>query len=79
MSIFKKVPPKACPKCGNADGWHLLTIDPSPSYVNDAASVNPFSSAPIRNTFGQNLTRTAGKKGNSVRYHCDGCGYEKTY
>ena len=23
MSLFKKTPPKACPKCGRADGWHI--------------------------------------------------------
>ena len=35
--------------------------------------------APIRNTFGQNLTGTMGKKSGKLRYHCDSCGYEKAY
>ena len=24
MALFRKDPPKACPKCGKADGWHIL-------------------------------------------------------
>ena len=28
---------------------------------------------------GQNLTGTMGKKSKKLRYHCDSCGYEKTY
>ena len=48
-------------------------------YANQASAVNSFSSAPIRNTFGQNLTGTMGKKSKKLRYHCDSCGYEKMY
>ncbi len=25
MALFKKDPPKACPKCGKADGWHITS------------------------------------------------------
>ena len=79
MSLFKKEPPMACPKCGKADGWHLMPIEAPQDYVNTASAVNSFSSAPIRNTFGQNLTGTMGKKSKKLRYHCDSCGYEKAY
>ena len=79
MSIFKKEPPKVCPKCGKADGWHMLPIETSQDYVNTASAVNPFASEPIRKTFGQNMTSTMGKKSKKLRYHCDNCGYEKTY
>ena len=78
MSLFKKDPPAACPKCGKADGWRCLMNSPPQSYVSGAAAVNPFSSAPIRNTFGQNLTgmKSRSKK---LRYHCDSCGFEKSF
>ena len=79
MSFFKQEPPKACPKCGKADGWRVLPSETPQDYVNPAAAVNSFSSAPIRNTFSQNLTGTMGKKSKKLRYHCDSCGYEKAY
>ena len=77
--FFKKDPPKACPKCGKADGWRALPEAVQQDYANTAAAVNPFSSAPIRGTFGQNLTGTVGRKSQKIRYHCDSCGYEKNY
>ena len=79
MKLFRKDPPAACPKCGKADGWRMLPIEMPQDYANQASAVNSFSSAPIRNTFGQNLTGTMGKKSKKLRYHCDCCGYEKTY
>ncbi len=79
MSLFRKEPPKVCPKCGKEDGWHMLPIETTQDYVNTSSAVNPFSSAPIRNTFGQNMTSTMGKKSKKLRYRCDNCGYEKEY
>ena len=77
--MFKKrLPPTACPKCGKADGWHLVQQEQSYNDVTSSSAVNPFSSAPIRNTFGQNLTRTRGKS-KKLRYRCDNCGCEKDY
>ncbi len=78
MSIFKKEAPRACPKCGKADGWRAL---PEETYGggNAAAAVNPFSPTPIRNTFGQNLSGAAGGRSKKIRFHCQNCGYEKTY
>ena len=77
--FFKKNPPKACPKCGKADGWRALPAEPAEDYVNPSAAVNPFASAPIRGTFGQNMTGTVGRKSKKIRFHCDGCGFEKSY
>ena len=79
MSLFSKKIPTACPKCGKADGWRALPIEAPQDYVNTASAVNSFSSAPIRNTFGQNMTGTVGRKSKKLRYHCDNCGYEKAY
>lgn len=79
MSFFRQEPPKTCPKCGKADGWRVLPSETPQDYVNPASAVNSFSSAPIRNTFSQNLTGTMGKKSKKLRYHCDSCGYEKAY
>ena len=77
--FFKKNPPKACPKCGKEDGWRVLVDEEPQEYVSQAAAVNPFSAAPIRGTFGQNLTGVVGKKGRKLRYRCDNCGFEKAY
>ena len=77
MGLFRKNPPSACPKCGNS-AWHCVLSDAPHSAVSSAAAVNSFSSAPIRNTFGQNLTGTKGQS-KKLRYRCDSCGYEKAY
>ncbi len=80
MSLFKKKIPAACPKCGKADGWHVLPEEPTDSYVlNTAAAVNSFSPAPIRGTFGQNMTAGVGKRSKKLRYQCDSCGCQRTY
>ncbi len=68
MALFKKNPPAACPKCGKADGWRVLTAEASLDYVNQGSAVNSFS-----------LTGAMGKKSSKLRYHCDSCGYEKAY
>ena len=62
MKLFRKDPPAACPKCGKADGWRMLPIEMPQDYANQASAVNSFSSAPIRNTFSQNLTGAMGKR-----------------
>ena len=80
MSLFgAKNPPKACPKCGKADGWHVLPSETPQNDSNAAEAVNPFSPAPIRGTFGQSLTGTMGKKSKKIRCRCDNCGFEKSY
>ena len=78
MGLFTKAIPKACPKCGKADGWRCLPAEPVQNNVTGARAVNPFSPAPIRGSFGMNL---AGNMGQSkrIRYHCDNCGFEKTF
>ena len=77
--FFRKDPPAACPKCGNRNGWRVLPAEAPQDYVNPASAVNQFSAAPIRGTFSQNLTGTVGRKSRKLRYHCDHCGFEKTY
>ena len=78
MCIFKKEAPSKCPKCGKADSWHVVRNEPDYNQVTSANAVNSFSSAPIRGTFGQNVT---GNKGRSKKllYRCDNCGCEKRY
>ena len=78
MKLFKKDPPTACPKCGKSDGWRLVVSDTPLSAEVNAASVNPFSTAPIRGSFGQNLTGMRGRS-KKLCYHCNNCGYEKSY
>ena len=78
MSIFSKKIPATCPKCGKAAGWHPVKEENTYNEVTSARAVNSFSSAPIRNTFGQNLTRTGGSR-KKLKYCCNNCGYEKSY
>ena len=40
--FFKKDPPKACPKCGKADGWRALPEAVQQDYVNTSGAVIPF-------------------------------------
>ena len=78
MRLFRKDPPAACPKCGKSDGWRCMPSDAFQSAASSAAAVNPFSSAPIRNTFGQNMTGMRGR-GKKLHYQCSNCGYGKDY
>ena len=79
MNLFGRKPPKACPKCGEAGGWRCVVDDGLPSAQMSAQAVNPFSSAPIRSPFGQNMTATMGQKKSRTRYRCENCGYEKRF
>lgn len=78
MGLFRKNPPAACPKCGKSDGWRCVVSDAPQSAEVNAAPVNSFASAPIRGTFGQNLTGMRGQS-RKLRYSCSNCGYGKTY
>lgn len=77
MALFKKDPPKACPKCGKADGWHIRDNEGSAVDFGDrfretlrpgGFSSNQFTDMRIQNNRTGVLT-----------YHCDQCGYEKAY
>ena len=78
MFFFKTNPPKACPKCGNGDAWRCVVSDMSQSAAANAAPVNAMTSNPVRGSIGASVT---GWKGQSkrLRYHCDHCGFEKSY
>ena len=78
MGLFRKSPPAVCPKCGKADGWRCALSDMPQSMEVNAAPVNSFTVAPIRGSFGQNMTRMNGQR-KRARYHCDNCGYEKVF
>ncbi len=77
MGLFQKEPPKACPKCGKADGWRCMPDDTPQSNAADAGMGNPFyldsQRDPMFNSMGGYAPKT------SYRYCCDNCGYEKTY
>ena len=84
MNIFRKDPPACCPKCGEKDGWHQLPAETEEYTDPGALAGNPFSAAPIRGTFAQNLTspdpaRRQAEKRRKVRYACSKCGYLKSY
>ncbi len=76
--LFAKKIPAACPKCGKSDGWHCIPEEPKYGAESSANAVNPFSSAPIRGTFGGNMTGRVGKT-KKPRWRCDNCGFEKRY
>ncbi len=77
MALFKKDPPKACPKCGKADSWRCV--------IDDAPQSNALN-AGMGNDFYLDVERDPFYARNDVpgitinyRYRCDHCGYEKTY
>lgn len=74
MSLFQKSPPKACPKCGRADGWHI-TRSEAPTTPGDG--IYHASGAAIRGPFGVQPGMKAPSK--KVRYQCDHCGFEKSF
>ena len=78
-NLFNREPPKACPKCGEAGGWRCVVDEGRPSAVIASRAVNPFSPAPARNPFGQNMTDTMGQRKSKRCYRCENCGYEKRF
>lgn len=75
MSLFSKKIPKACPKCGKADGWHMKSAEvPQSGEAHTPAQL--YMGAPLRGTYAQDLPESGDKK---LHYRCDHCGYEKTY
>ena len=74
MSIFgKKEPPKACPKCGKADGWALLPFEPlNPAEAGENLTL-PF---PVGTVY---VNKAPDGKSVRLRYHCQNCGYENSY
>ena len=78
MALFKKDPPKACPKCGKADGWRCMPSDMPQSMDANAAPVNAFTANPVRGSIGASMT-TRSRQSKRVRYHCDHCGFEKAF
>ncbi len=78
MSIFRKKIPTTCPKCGKADGWHIVREEQEYNAVTSARAVNQFASAPIRGSFGQNMSSGVGRRSKN-RWRCDNCGYERLY
>ena len=78
MFFFKTNPPNACPKCGKGDASRCVVSDMSQSAAANAAPVNAMTSNPVRGSIGASVT---GWKGQSkrLRYHCDHCGFEKSY
>ena len=94
MALFKKDPPKACPKCGKADGWHILGNEGSAADYGERfdARLQPGGYAGSAVDIGDRSRETfcpGGSQGNGTRYqnsrtgvltyHCDQCGFEKTY
>lgn len=74
MGLFQKNPPRACPKCGRADGWHI-TRSEAPTTPNDG--IYHASGASLRGPFGVQPGMKAQSK--KVRYQCDHCGFEKSF
>ena len=79
MALFKKDPPKACPKCGKADGWHVQENESEAVEFGDRfrETLRPggFSSNQFTDMRIQNRRSAAA----AVTYICDNCGCKKTY
>ena len=74
MSLFQKTPPKACPKCGRADGWRIV---PSEAPTTPTDGIYHASGAPLRGPFGVAPNMKAQTR--KVRYQCANCGFEKSF
>ena len=93
MALFKKSPPKACPKCGKSNGWHILGNEGSAVDYGGRFDVRlqPGGYAGSAVDIGDRSRETfcpGGASGNHavqnsrtgvLTYHCDQCGYEKAY
>jgi len=75
MALFKKDPPKACPKCGKEDGWRCVIDDTPLSTAVNAGMGNDFYLDMQRDP----LYARHDESKKMIRYRCDHCGYEKTY
>ena len=71
MRLFKKDPPRLCPKCGEADGWSILTTE-------EPQSEMPQPVCRVRDPIGLSVTRRS-ERSKKILYHCDRCGFEKRY
>ena len=74
MGLFSKKPPKACPKCGRADGWRIV---PSETPTTPSDGLYHASGASLRGPFGGTPNMKA--QGRKVRYQCSSCGFQKSF
>ena len=74
MGLFSKKPPKACPKCGRADGWRIV---PSETPTMPSDGLYHASGASLRGPFGATPNMKAQVR--KVRYQCSSCGFQKSF
>ena len=74
MGLFSKKPPKACPKCGRADGWRIV---PSEAPTTPGDGLYHASGASLRGPFGATPNMKAQVR--KVRYSCSNCGFQKSF
>ena len=74
MGLFSKKPPKACPKCGRADGWRIV---PSETPTTPSDGLYHASGASLRGPFGATPNMKAQVR--KVRYSCSSCGFQKSF
>ncbi len=77
MALFKKDPPKACPKCGRSDGWRIQEDVGQSIEFGDRFSETLRPGGYKGNMFTE--MRIQNRRRNVVRYHCDHCGFEKSF
>ncbi len=74
MSIFSKKIPKACPKCGKAEGWHCEPDSAEHSAAADIALREPiYLSNEADHYYHDPMPKV------KYRWICDNCGFEKKY
>ena len=81
MSLFgKKTPPKECPKCGEVNGWRCLRNETSETPEMDRLGQQAMTYGhAARGTFGQTTNRRIYSNKQKLKFHCDKCGFEKSY
>ena len=77
MALFKKDPPKTCPKCG-ASSLRCMIADTPESADLTSGPVNAYTPNLGRGAFGASLVSRK-RKSERLTYHCDNCGFEQSY
>ncbi len=79
MALFKKEPPKACPKCGKADSWHVQDNESQAVEFGDRFRETLRPGGYSSNQFTDMRIQGRRNAAVSLTYICDSCGYKKTY
>ena len=76
FNIFRRKPPKVCPKCHRADGWRCTYGDSEPGNLVNLMRDN-LTPGGTSNIFADSRIQHTRRR--VIKYHCSLCGFEKSY